>query len=113
MVLVAPFSRKGQGGQMSAAAIMQQVEGQKSNLREKGVAHVAILGSRAREDFSPQSDLDLLLDPTEGASFSLFDLVRVESILSDATGLPANVFLRRSLDKEFFDSIASDIKAVF
>jgi uncharacterized protein len=98
---------------MSIAVINQQISKQKSKLRVNGIAHVAVFGSRARGDNDPQSDLDLLLDLREGASFSLLDLVRVEAILSEATGLPANVFLRRSLDRKFFESIKPDVRVVF
>jgi uncharacterized protein len=98
---------------MSIAVIKHQIIGQAPKLRESGVAHVAVFGSRARGDHNAQSDLDLLLDIREGASFSLFDLVGVEAILSEATGLPANAFLRRSLDRSFQESIKHDVQVVF
>jgi uncharacterized protein len=98
---------------MSIAHIKQLISNQETKLRDRGVAHVAVFGSRSRGDSKPQSDLDLLLDIREGASFSLFDLVRVEAMLSEATGLPANVFLRRGLDRKFFESIEPDVQAVF
>jgi uncharacterized protein len=98
---------------MSIADIKHQIMGQAPKLRDSGVAHVAVFGSRARGDCKPQSDLDLLLEIREGKSFSLFDLVGVEAILSEATGFSANVFLRRSLDRSFYDSIKQDVLEVF
>ena len=41
--------------------------------------------------------------------FSLLDLIRIECIISDATGLDANALPRRSLDGEFASRIADDM----
>jgi uncharacterized protein len=98
---------------MTMSVIKQQISSLESKLRDKGVNHVAVFGSRARGDGNHLSDLDLLLDLKEGASFSLIDLVGVEAELSEVTGLPANVFLRRSLEEYFYDSIRPDIQTVF
>jgi hypothetical protein len=41
--------------------------------------------------------------------FSLLDLIRIEHLIADATGLNANALPRRSLDGEFARRIADDM----
>lgn len=74
---------------------------------------MVLFGSRARGDNRPESDIDFLLEVDPAAKFSLLDLVGVEHIVSDAIGMPANAFMRRSLDEKFRQSIESDLVAVF
>jgi uncharacterized protein len=79
----------------------------------EGIEHLALFGSRTRGDAKPDSDLDVLIEVRADSAFSLFDLVEVESLISTTTGLPANAFMKRSLDSLFIDSISKDIREVF
>lgn len=79
----------------------------------EGVAHLALFGSRARGNANANSDVDLLVDVATDSKFSILNLVGVEQIVSDATGLPANAFMRRSLDEAFYASIRQDIVELF
>jgi len=82
-------------------------------LRDEGVAHVALFGSRARGDHRPDSDIDLLIDVDPGCRFSLLNLVGIEHIVGDATGLSVNAVMRRSLDADFRKAAAADLIEVF
>ena len=82
-------------------------------LRAEGVEHLALFGSRARGDNRPDSDIDLLIDIDPESRFSILNLVGVEHIVADATGLPANAFMRRSLDDNFVRTAAQDAIPVF
>jgi predicted nucleotidyltransferase len=82
-------------------------------LKAKGVSKLAIYGSRVRGDNRPDSDIDVLVEIEPDASFSLLNLIGVEHIIEDATGLHAQATLRRSLPSQFAQRIADDIVEVF
>jgi uncharacterized protein len=82
-------------------------------LRAEGVAKLAIFGSPARGDPSPDSDLDVLIDIDPAASFSLLNLSGVGLTVEDVTGLRTQVTLRRSLDQRMAERIADDLIEVF
>ena len=82
-------------------------------LRAEGVTKLAIFGSRVRGDNRPDSDLDVLVEVAPDASFSILNLIGVEHIIGDATGLPAQATMRRSLPPRFAERIVDDILEVF
>ncbi len=98
---------------MKPEAIITTLNSIRPALVAEGVRHIAFFGSRAREDFGPVSNLDILLDVDPVSKFSIFGLMRVERRTSEAVGVPANAFMGRSLDDEFMSIIRPDIVQVF
>lgn len=84
-----------------------------SALKAEGVTSLAIFGSRARGDEREDSDLDVLIDVANDASFSLLDLIGIQHIIQDATGLPTQAEMRRSIEPRFASRIADDLIQVF
>jgi uncharacterized protein len=82
-------------------------------LKAEGVTRLAIFGSRARDDARPHSDLDVLVEVEPDSRFSLLDLVGVQHIIEDATGLVVQATMRRSLEPRMAERIADDIIEVF
>jgi predicted nucleotidyltransferase len=82
-------------------------------LKAEGVTTLAIFGSRARGDAHPDSDLDVLVEVEPDRRFSMLDLIGVEHIIEDATGLDVHATMRRSLDPRMAQRIAEDIIEVF
>jgi predicted nucleotidyltransferase len=82
-------------------------------IKAEGVTKLAIFGSRVRGDNRPDSDIDVLIEIEPDMSFSLLNLIDVEHIIEDATGLQAQATMRRSLPPRFAQRIADDIVEVF
>lgn len=93
--------------------ILNHLRGLEPALRERGVTSLAIFGSRSRGDYRANSDLDVLVTVKKGIKFSLIDLVGLSHIISDEIGIPANVFMKRSLDPTMAATIQPDIVEVF
>jgi uncharacterized protein len=98
---------------MDTGSIIAALNKLRPAFEAEGVKHVALFGSRARGDFRTESDLDILLDVDSQSGFSIIGLLRVERIASEAIGVPANAFMRRSLDGDFMATIKPDIVEVF
>jgi hypothetical protein len=69
--------------------------------------------ARARGDNHADSDIDVLIEVEPDISFSILDLIGVEHIIQDATGLPAQATMRRSMPPRFGQRIADDSLEVF
>ena len=63
------------------------------------VTQLAIFGSALREDFGPESDIDLLVSFEEGARHTLFDMVRMEEELKDIFGRKVDLISRRGIER--------------
>lgn len=82
-------------------------------LRFEGVAKLFVFGSRARGNARRDSDLDVLVEVMPDARLSLLDLIGVEHIIADATGLKVQATMRRSIPPAFAERIVDDLVEVF
>jgi hypothetical protein len=82
-------------------------------IKAAGVIGLAIYGSRSRGDNRLDSDIDVLIEVEPDASFSILNLIGVEHIIQDATGLHTQATMRRSMPPRFAERIADDILEVF
>ena len=96
--------------------IIERIRASKDGLQAMGVLHLALFGSRMRGDFTPDSDLDVLvdIDPSR-PKFSLIDLAGICNAIEDLTGIETLAIERPMLDRhpDFQRRIQSDIVEVF
>jgi uncharacterized protein len=83
------------------------------SLEAEGVEHIALFGSRARGTHRPDSDIDILVEVAENTRFSILNLIGVEHLVHDATGLAANAVMRRSLTPSMKAEVARDAVEIF
>ena len=63
------------------------------------VAELALFGSVLRDDFTGDSDVDVLVCFEPGASVGMFDLVRMEEQLQELLGRRVDLIERRSVER--------------
>lgn len=63
------------------------------------IREMAFFGSVIRDDFSPESDIDVLIDFQPDAQWSLFDLVRMEDELGATLGRRVEISTRSSIEQ--------------
>ncbi len=67
--------------------------------RKWKVIECSLFGSVLREDFGPESDVDVLVTFAPDARWGLFDLVHMEDELAALLGRPVDVVERRSVEQ--------------
>ena len=65
------------------------------------ITEFSLFGSVLREDFSPSSDVDVLVSFEENATWSLFDLVEVKAELGEIFGRDVDLVEKGSLRNPF------------
>ncbi|MCE2453108.1 MAG: nucleotidyltransferase family protein [Nitrospinae bacterium] len=63
------------------------------------VTQLAVFGSALREDFGPESDVDLLVSFEESARHTLFDMVRMEEELKTIFGREVDLVERAGVEQ--------------
>ncbi len=66
-----------------------------------GVVELSIFGSALREDFRPESDIDLLIKLSELRTFSYFDLLEIRDKMEGFFGRPVDLIETQSLKNPF------------
>jgi predicted nucleotidyltransferase len=97
----------------SLGEILARLRSRAPALRAEGVTGLAVFGSRSRGDARTDSDLDVLVDVEPNSRFSLLNLIGVEHIVQDCTGLRTQATMRRSLEPRMAARIADDLIEVF
>jgi predicted nucleotidyltransferase len=80
-------------------------------LERYGAKKIAIFGSYAREEASPESDIDILVEFSERKS--LLDLVGIEQELSDALSVKADLLTEKSISPYLIDRIKREMKVIY
>jgi len=65
------------------------------------IRRLSIFGSALRDDFGPQSDLDLLVEFESGAVVTLLDMARMEIELSEMIGRQVDLRTPQELSRHF------------
>ncbi len=63
------------------------------------ITELALFGSVLRDDFRPDSDVDLLVTFAPDSKWSLFDHVDMEDELANILGRPVDLVSRRGIEK--------------
>ncbi len=76
---------------MDKAQVISKLREHKPELKAAGIAHVHLFGSTARDEATPTSDIDLLIDFAEPNTLTLLTLSRFQSELTDLLGQTVDI----------------------
>ena len=82
---------------MNREEIIARLRENEATLRTRGVAHVALFGSRARGDQRPESDTDIMIEFDPAARITVFDYAGLKSDIAALFDGPVNVVNRDGL----------------
>ncbi len=63
------------------------------------IVELAFFGSVLRDDFRPDSDVDVLVRFSEEARYGLFDMVRMQEELQNTLGRKVDLVSRRGIER--------------
>ena len=67
--------------------------------RKWKVTEFSLFGSVVRDDFGPESDVDVLVTFEEDSPWGLFSMVHMEDELVEIFGRPVDLLTRRSIER--------------
>ena len=70
----------------------------KAFCRKWGIRELALFGSALREDFGPESDIDVLVTFVPETRHGLFNLVRIQDELKEIFGRDVDLVSRRGVE---------------
>ena len=73
--------------------------------RANHIARLSLFGSVLREDFGPDSDVDVLVEFESGAVVTLLDMARMEEDLARAIGRRVDLRTPQELSRYFRDKV--------
>jgi predicted nucleotidyltransferase len=82
---------------MNKQEILDRLRENERALRERGVTHAALFGSRARGEERSDSDIDIMVEVDPDAHISLFDYAGIVQYIEELFPAPVDVANREGL----------------
>jgi len=79
-------------------------------LKKRRATYIAVFGSYARGEETPESDIDILVEFADRKS--LFELVRIERELSEQLGIKVDLLTRKSISPYLIEGIEQEMEAI-
>lgn len=71
---------------MNRKRVIATLREHEAELKNAGIVRLSLFGSVARDEATPESDVDLIAEFDTGREFSLLDRIRLENRLADMLG---------------------------
>jgi predicted nucleotidyltransferase len=96
-----------------AAEIIQKTRQLRSQLKSMKVSHLGLVGSVARGEARPDSDVDFLIEADHTHVFSLLNILEIKQFLSDQLGYEIDVAIRSKLKPDSAATMLKDEIVIF
>ena len=80
-------------------------------LKQNRVTEIGFFGSFARDEMTPESDIDVLVEYTRPTT--LFDIVRMQLDLSEKVGRKVDLVSRSAVRPDVMEYIKKDLRMLF
>src|ERR1700679_1236494 len=98
---------------MDRQEILNRLRDNERTLRERGVTHAALFGSRARGDDGPDSDTDIMIDIDPEAEMSVYDYVGLKRYIASLLDGRVDVVSRDALKPHVGPAATADAVYAF
>ena len=98
---------------MNRQEILDRLRENEHALRERGVTHAALFGSRARGDNRPGSDTDIMIDIDSTTDMSVYDYVGLKRYIASLFDGPVDVVDRGALKPRIRPPAEGDAEYAF
>lgn len=80
-------------------------------LKQNGVKEIGLFGSFVRNEMTPESDIDVLVEYKRGTT--LFDIVRMQLDLAERIGRKIDLVSKNSVRPDIMEYIKKDLQLVY
>jgi predicted nucleotidyltransferase len=98
---------------MNRDEVIRKLRANESELKAAGIVRLAVFGSVAREDNSPESDVDLLVDFDTTKRYTLISMGRLETRLADLLGTRVDLSSPEWLKESVKDQVLREAVVAF
>lgn len=98
---------------MSRDEALRRLRANELDLRARQIEALYLFGSTARDEASPDSDVDLLIKFSDAAKFDLFDLVEIQLDMKDLLSTKVDIAVSHSRNTAFVARLQRDLVQVF
>jgi predicted nucleotidyltransferase len=81
--------------------------------RRRNIRWMALFGSVLRDDFRPESDIDVLIEFEPGHRYTYFTLAQIERELGDVLGRTVDLHIPKDLHPFLRDKVLGQAEAVY
>jgi predicted nucleotidyltransferase len=81
--------------------------------RRRCIRWLALFGSVLRDDFRPESDVDVLIEFETGHRYTYFTLAQIERELTDLLGRKVDLHMPKTLHPFLRDKVLGQAEAVY
>jgi len=93
--------------------VLRSLRGERGRLRERGIPHLSVFGSTAREEAGADSDVDLIVDLEPAGNMDIFDLASIAAELETVLGTRVDLVRRGAMKPHVAQAAAREEVVVF